>query len=91
MMPRRIGGAVDYNEPSGWPRGGSEEWSKMRYSAWPHFSVISVVDILLVAVIIYELLTLIEGRALRTCWWAWRLWCWLFTFPGSESLLLSTG
>ena len=33
----------------------------MRFLAWPHFSLISAVDILLVAVIIYELLTLIRG------------------------------
>ena len=33
----------------------------MRFSAWPHFSLISAVDILLVAVLIYELLTLIRG------------------------------
>ncbi len=34
----------------------------MHFSApWPHLSVISVVDIVLVAIIIYELLTLIKG------------------------------
>jgi diadenylate cyclase len=33
----------------------------MRFAAWPHFTLISAVDILLVAVLIYELLTLIRG------------------------------
>ena len=35
----------------------------MKYFAapWPHLSLISVIDILLVAVIIYELLALIKG------------------------------
>jgi diadenylate cyclase len=33
----------------------------MRFLAWPHLSLIAVVDILLVAVLIYELLTLIRG------------------------------
>ena len=34
----------------------------MRFGAlWPHLSLISVIDIFLVAVIIYELLALIQG------------------------------
>ena len=34
----------------------------MRFAApWPHLSLISVIDIFLVAVIIYELLALIQG------------------------------
>jgi diadenylate cyclase len=32
-----------------------------QFSAWPHVSVISVIDILLVAVVIYEFLALIKG------------------------------
>jgi len=40
--------------------------------ARPHISMISVIsilDIVLVAVLIYQFLVLVRGRGLRRCWW----------------------